>query len=128
MKPYLLFVDDQPMLGTLMEMSFSEAGINTKLATSANVALDLIKQDKNHSIKVLFTDIHLPPGNSGWWLIEEVKKIRDNIKYMVISADMDSREKGKNMVITGDLYAYFEKSGGVNQDIIMTQCKKAMSE
>ncbi len=120
----LLFVDDQTMLATLMEMEFSEAGIRSKIANDAETALNLIKRDKKHEIKVVFTDIHLPE-NDGWWLIAEASKVRKDLRFMVISADIDSREKGKTLVADGKIFAYFDK-GGISHSKLIEKCKNAM--
>ena len=121
----ILFVDDEEFLSTLMQMSLRQAGVEAVLAGSYDEALEVLKRDHHaHNIKALFTDIHIP-GNSGWELIEVVRGLRPDMKFMVISADMDSVDRGKAQVLIGNLLAYFDK-GRTDHDMVVRMCKEAV--
>jgi CheY-like chemotaxis protein len=87
-------------------------------------ALAIIQADQEKRIKVLFTDINMG-AMSGWELIEKCRKIRPDLRFMVITAEPENSKQGKEMVADGRLYAYFDKINTLHEDLF-DKCKQAM--
>ncbi len=66
----ILIVDDEQAILNLFEKAFSRAGYDIRTATSAEKALDLLKDE---DIYVMFLDLNMPKMN-GLELCREIKK------------------------------------------------------
>ena len=121
---FLLFVDDESTLVMLMKMSLKHRGIPVLTATSGEEALKIIEQDTTHSIKVVFTDINMGKI-SGWELIERCREVRDDLRFMVLTAEKDNTSQGAHLVAEGKLFGYFDKISA-NQQEMFGKCAEAM--
>jgi CheY-like chemotaxis protein len=121
---FLLFVDDETTLVMLVKMTLKHRGIPVLTATSGEEALKLIEQDHTHSIKVVFTDINMGKV-SGWELIERCREVRDDLRFMVLTAENDNTSQGARLVAEGKLFAYFDKISA-NQQEMFDKCAEAM--
>lgn len=120
----LLFVDDEPTLGILIKMSLKHRGVTVVTATSGEEALKIVEADREKKIRVVFTDINMGE-TSGWELIERCREIRDDLRYMVITAEGDNSSRGNQLVREGKLYAFFDKIDASQQEIFES-CVAAM--
>lgn len=66
----ILVVDDERTVREMLEMAFDRAGYSVRLATSAEEALDILKQE---SIPLMFIDLGLEKMN-GFELCEHIRK------------------------------------------------------
>ena len=66
----ILVVDDERTVREMLEMAFDRAGYSVRLATSAEEALDIVKQE---SIPLMFIDLGLEKMN-GFELCEHIRK------------------------------------------------------
>lgn len=82
-KPYLLIVEDDPILGGAMRDKFVSVGFKVKIATDGDLA---IKELKSHVPQVILLDILLPRKN-GFDILSEIKShpIWKNIPVVVAS-------------------------------------------
>jgi len=64
-KPIVLIVDDQPLIATMVEVVFEEAGFEVYSATTALDAADQIAK-LGDTLSALITDIQLGEGPNGW--------------------------------------------------------------
>ncbi len=79
----ILFVEDEEDLITIISDTLTKLQANFKTATNGQMALDILKEDKD--IQLVVTDINMPIM-SGLELIEAYRKIDDKLKFVIMSA------------------------------------------
>ena len=121
---FLLFVDDEPTLVLLVKMTLKHRGIPVLTAASGEEALRMVEQDTGKTIQVVFTDINMGKV-SGWELIERCREVRDDLRFMVLTAESDNTTQGMRLVSEGKLFAYFDKINA-NQQEMFDKCAEAM--
>ncbi|MCJ2082737.1 response regulator [Methylobacterium sp. J-090] len=75
--PRVLMVEDETMLLEVVAAELEDAGFDVAQATTAEIALDLIKSGA--AIDILFTDIRLPGEMDGWQLAEAARRLRPGL-------------------------------------------------
>ena len=79
----MLVVEDDPFVRTHAVTSLESFGYKVLTATHGHEAIE--KLGNNPSINVLFTDVVMPGGMSGWELAEQTQKLRPDIKILLTS-------------------------------------------
>jgi len=79
----ILIVDDEEALLELAEIFLNELGYNTYTAEDAEQALDVLRQ--NPEIELLFSDVVMPGGMSGYDLANKAKELRPNLRILLTS-------------------------------------------
>ena len=99
----ILIVDDEPSLLSLAEHNLSEFGYNTFTANDGSDALVILNKGK--VIDLLFTDLVMPGGMSGYELAKAALKINPNLKVLITSGHSekavnsnDVKESGFNLL------------------------------
>lgn len=110
----ILIVDDEEILGELMQELISNAGFKTRLASNGEDALNIMKQE---SVDLLFTDI-IMPNIDGYQLASMAREMQPGIKVLftsgysdnAISQESDSAEEHiTKPVVTKELIARLNK-------------------
>jgi predicted DNA-binding ribbon-helix-helix protein len=78
----VLVVDDDPLLLGMTAEMLQEIGCEVRTARDGNEALAKVASDQK--IEILITDINMP-GMSGYDLVERVKQIRADVKFILLS-------------------------------------------
>lgn len=73
----LLVVEDEPLVRELIVLELEDAGYDILEAEDGPTALGLLEQDAD--ISLLFTDIRLPGGMTGWDIAEHARAMRPDI-------------------------------------------------
>ena len=81
-KPLVLLVDDEQDLCTLMQMSLSRMGIDTRIAYRLQEAVQALK---THQYDACLTDLNLPDGN-GLTLVDFIAQNYPNLPVAVLTA------------------------------------------
>jgi CheY-like chemotaxis protein len=81
-KPTVLVVEDEALLRIIITEELEDAGFKVVEAGDGNSALSILKS--NPQIDLLFTDIRMPGGLSGWDVAEQAR--RDHPELPVIYA------------------------------------------
>jgi DNA-binding response OmpR family regulator len=81
--PFILLVDDEPLIGRLHGRVAASLGYRHELAMSVEDAMEAIATEKP---TVILTDLHMP-GEDGIQLAAQVKRLRMNIPVLLISGD-----------------------------------------
>ena len=86
----ILLVDDDKDVLTMLKNTCEAIERPYYAAKSGNEALKIF-QDKNNKINLVITDIHMPEMN-GRELLDELKKIRSDIKVVVCTGYDEDQE------------------------------------
>lgn len=70
--PIVLIVDDEPLIATMVEMTFEDAGFEVRSVTNAAEAAEMIK-DLDGRLSALITDIQLGKGPKGWAIATDAR-------------------------------------------------------
>jgi DNA-binding NtrC family response regulator len=93
----VLLLDDNPAQLTIREMVLRKALIECHVATSAHVALALLRSAAGQEkIGVVVTD-HLMPGMSGAEFVKELRSFNPDIPVLVMSGLPDADEEYKDL-------------------------------
>jgi signal transduction histidine kinase len=84
----ILVVEDDPALRKLARGVLEEYGYGVYDAASAHEAMTIWRQ-RSEEIQLLFTDIVLPNGTSGWELAQDLRSQNDQLK-VIYSTGFDS--------------------------------------
>lgn len=76
-RPLLLVVEDEPLVRELIVLELEDAGFDTLEAEDGLTALALLRD--NPGVALLFTDIRLPGGMTGWDVAEHARAIRPRL-------------------------------------------------
>jgi len=100
----ILVVDDEDELRVLAVAFLEMFGYKTLQADSASSALSLI--ESGAKVDLLFTDVIMPGGMSGYDLAEKVRAINPEIKILLTSGFTgdDSRHESQNIVLLSKPY------------------------
>lgn len=98
---HVLVVDDNDMLRDVVVRQLTSLGYQVSDAPDGHTALDIIRACSD--IDILFTDLVMPGGMSGYDLAEEAQQLRPDLRivftsgYSKDSADFDggSTQKGE---------------------------------
>jgi signal transduction histidine kinase len=80
----ILVAEDEPALRELVELVLGSYGYRPLLAQDGSEALDLWRSHRE-SIDLLFTDIVMPGGISGWQLAAELRSQRPDLRVLFTS-------------------------------------------
>jgi two-component system cell cycle sensor histidine kinase/response regulator CckA len=83
--PLIYVVDDEPMIGEVVEAILQLEGYRTRVFTSPDQAM-LCVQKKEDDPALLLTDFVMP-GLNGMELIEHCKKVKPNLKTILFSGN-----------------------------------------
>ena len=88
-QPHILFVDDDPKTGELMQRFCADAKINCDIYQQPIAALTAFK--KNADIDLIVSDLQMPDMN-GIELLTEIRKLDTNIPFIILTgyANVDS--------------------------------------
>lgn len=90
--PQVLVIDDNPTQLCIREAVLRGAGLSVVTASSAERALDLLRnQVASSGLRVILTD-HVLPGASGDVFVRELRKFSPSVPVLVISG-MDEAEQ-----------------------------------
>ncbi len=124
---FVLVVDDEPELAAVAEQYLSEAGYRVAVATSGQEALNLLAA--NPDIQLVFSDVVMPGGITGFDLAIRAIKKRPNIKVILTSGYTSESERSriKNAYLARQLStALLEKPYSRNQ--ALTRVRQALDE
>lgn len=82
-RPHLLLVEDNDMLGPMLQRTLQQAGYRVSLRTEGSAALVALLADP--SIGVLITDIVLGTDMDGWQLIDAAREHRRQLLVITMS-------------------------------------------
>lgn len=85
-KPEILVVDDEEDIRTLLSEFLDSSGYRSLTAKNADEAFELFSSNKN--ISLIMSDIRMP-GKTGLELLSEIKKVDDDVIFIMISAVKD---------------------------------------
>jgi CheY-like chemotaxis protein len=114
--PVVLVVEDEPLVRIVTGEALSEAGFKTLEAANAEEALAILATSID--VRVLVTDVEMPPGANGFELAHEVARRWPVIEILIISA---RRWPGAGELPTGA--AFLEKP--VPNEVLISQVKAA---
>lgn len=80
---HVLVVDDNDMLRDIVVKQLASLGYQVSEAADANSALEILRERTD--IDLLFTDIVMPGGMSGYDLAEEAQQLRPDLRVMFTS-------------------------------------------
>jgi two-component system cell cycle response regulator CpdR len=89
MPPVVLVVDDEPLILELTSAMLEDSGCEVVSADSATSALDSLANDSR--IVLLLTDVRMP-GMNGYDLAALARRVRPNLRIVVMSGDDQGRE------------------------------------
>lgn len=76
-RPLLLVVEDEPLVRELIVLELADWGYDALEAEDGATALALLRD--NPSVAVLFTDIRLPGGMTGWDIAERARALHPTL-------------------------------------------------
>lgn len=76
-RPLLLVVEDEPLVRELIVLELEEAGYDIVEAEDGPTAIGILERE--HDVVLLFTDIRLPGGMTGWDIAERARAIRPGL-------------------------------------------------
>jgi PAS domain S-box-containing protein len=79
----ILIVDDEKDLLQLTQQILEQSGYHTQVAENAAQALDILKAD--NKIDLLFSDVIMPGGISGYELAKQATEIKPELKVLLTS-------------------------------------------
>jgi PAS domain S-box-containing protein len=100
----ILVAEDDPFVRSSVILRIESLGYTVISAVNGNDALDMLKA--NPSIDMLFTDIVMPGGMSGWDLADRVREIRPGLPvvfssgYTLEMPTHEGREPGKSIILS----------------------------
>ena len=85
-KPIVLIVDDEPLIATMVEVVFEEAGFEVYSATDALDASDQIRR-LDTKLSALITDIQLGKGPNGWAVAVDARTTLPLVPVVYMTGD-----------------------------------------
>ena len=82
-QPHLLVVDDESLNRDLLRRLLS-GSYQVSLAEDANEALELLASDEGATVMLVLSD-HLMPGRTGVELAREIRKLRDDLPFVLLT-------------------------------------------
>jgi DNA-binding NtrC family response regulator len=114
--PIVLVVEDEPLVRIVTGEALNEAGFKTLGAANAEEALAILAASID--VRVLVTDVEMPPGANGFELAREVSRRWPAIEILIISA---RQWPGAGELPSG--VAFLEKP--VPNEVLISQVKSA---
>jgi DNA-binding NtrC family response regulator len=81
---YILAVDDDPDIVTLIEQALRKHGFKASAFTNPSMAIEHLTKNHN-SCSLILSDIRMP-GMNGYEFVTQVKKINPKVKIILMSA------------------------------------------
>ena len=72
-KPIVLIIDDEPLIASMVEVTFEDAGFDVRSVMSAAEAAEQIEK-LGTELSALVTDIQLGKGPNGWAVAVDARK------------------------------------------------------
>lgn len=88
--PIVLVVEDEPMVGEVVQAMLKMGGIDSVHAKGPLEALEIVKDPHQH-LDLLLTDFRMPQM-TGIELIQRCKPVRPGMKTILYSGNADERE------------------------------------
>ena len=85
-RPIVLIVDDEPLIASLAEVTFEDAGFDVRLAINAAEAVALIS-DLDRRLSALVTDIKLGAGPNGWAVAMDARTRLPSLPVVFMTGD-----------------------------------------
>lgn len=76
-RPLLLVVEDEPLVRELIVLELEDAGYDVVEAEDGPSALAILTRETG--VQLLFTDIRLPGGMTGWDIAEHARALRPGL-------------------------------------------------
>ncbi len=76
-RPLLLVVEDEPLVRELVVLELEDAGYDVVQAEDGPAALAILEREPG--VRLLFTDIRLPGGMTGWDIAEHARALRPDL-------------------------------------------------
>lgn len=76
-RPLLLVVEDEPLVRELIVLELEDAGYDVAEAEDGPTALAILAREPG--VALLFTDIRLPGGMTGWDIAERARDLRPGL-------------------------------------------------
>ena len=76
-RPLLLVVEDEPLVRELIVLELEDAGYDVAEAEDGPTALAILAREPG--VALLFTDIRLPGGMTGWDIAERARVLRPGL-------------------------------------------------
>lgn len=91
----LLYIEDDGLIGELVETALSDAGFDVVVATHGTEALEILEA-RSAAFCGLITDINLGEGPDGWAIARRARELVDGIPivYMSGASGSDWTSKG----------------------------------
>ena len=81
----VLVVDDEPGLLEIADSMLRELGYTTVIAGNGQEAMNILKDDRDHKIDLVFSDVIMPGGIGGFELAAAARALRPKIKVLLAS-------------------------------------------
>lgn len=76
-RPLLLVVEDEPLVRELIVLELEDAGYDVVEAEDGPSAMGILQREPR--VELLFTDIRLPGGMTGWDIAEQARAMRPGL-------------------------------------------------
>lgn len=113
----ILVVDDDYDIASLIRISLEKVGLSASSFTDPSIALEVFKQ-KSSDYNLVISDIRMPTMN-GYEFVQQLKKIKPNIRVLIMSA-FEFNSNLPNNFSHSDVDDFLEKP------ITMTKLNKAV--
>ena len=101
--PLILVVDDEVLIGTLLERGLSEGGFRAIVARNGQEALKLFAA-RHEEIALVLLDVRMP-GIDGLETLDGLKRIDPDLRCCFMSGDLGERTVGQ-LEATGALHLF----------------------
>ena len=88
--PHVLFVDDEPGIRNLVQLSLRNAGYRVTICSHAEQAIDVYR-DRHGDVDLVIVDM-LMPGMSGLDALNRMKEINPDVRVVLSSVHVPGRE------------------------------------
>ena len=110
---YILTVDDDPDIATLVEQTLSRHGFKVFGFTDPSTALERFKV--NHKdCGLILSDIRMP-GMNGYEFVKQIKKINPKVKVILMSAFEIQEKEFHNVLPDIKVDAFLQKPFSIQQ-------------
>jgi DNA-binding response OmpR family regulator len=87
LKPFILAVDDEPLIVELVRDALEDGGFAVKSARSANDAIAILENNRARDYSALVTDVNLGKSVSGWDVARRGRELNPALPVIYISGD-----------------------------------------
>lgn len=85
-KVHILLVEDEELLGFVLEEEFTDAGYSVHRATDAHSAIEALQANRA-DIRAVVTDIRLPGQGTGWDVAHRARELASTMPIVYMSGD-----------------------------------------